>query len=406
VFGRNVDPTLPPLGVPGVTLDALKVPNAAADLQLMDSDVFDGKLYIACKQDSGADAIAKNPHYYENPVGTMTLTEGKGKGHFIRTYQSKIYAVTGKILYFSAIDNPALWDSGTGHGYINLSLQDADAERLTSVEVYYDKLAVFSSEAVQIWAVDADPAQNAFTQLLRAAGTTAPLSPLQYGSGDVLYLDQSGIRSLKARDSSNSAAVSDIGSPVDPTIQTIHNTNGQAYMDAAIALLEPSVGRFWMVFPTQILVLSYFPGPKITAWGQFTVPFTIQYAVTSGGKIFLRDTANKIYVYGGTDGVTYDNCHVEVRLPYLDAKKPGHKKLFRAIDATVSGTWRVAVSYDFNSPDAEETIATISQPTWNAGASELQGYDSHFSLRFYNDDTGPATLSNCAIHYEMADAEQ
>jgi hypothetical protein len=405
VFGRNVDPAVPPLVaggivVPGVTLDGLKVPNAAASLSLSDYDVFDGKLYIACHEPGVAWR-----HYYEDPVTVMTETEGTNKGPFIRTYQSKIYAVLGKILYFSAIDNPKLWNSGTGAGYINLSLQDADAERLTSLEVYYDKLAIFSSEAVQIWAVDADPAQNAFTQLLRAAGTTAPLSPLQYGSGDVLYLDQSGVRSLKARDSSNSAAVSDIGSPVDPTVQNIHFVNGQAYMDAAIALLEPSVGRFWMVFPNQILALSYFPGPKITAWSQFTVPFTVQHAVTSGGKIFLRDTNNNIYVYGGANGTSYDNCGVEVRLPYLDAKKPGHKKLFRAIDATVSGTWRIAVSYDFNNPDAEETIATIAQPTWNAGASELQGYDSHFSLRFYNNDVAPATLSSVAVHYDMAEDE-
>ena len=58
-------------------------------------------------------------------------------------------------------------------------------------------------------------------------------------------------------------------------------------------------------------------------------------------------------------GTAYDNCGVEVRLPYLDGKKPGHKKMFQAIDATVSGTWRIAVSYDFNNPDAEETVGTI-----------------------------------------------
>src|SRR4030095_11112973 len=106
-------------------------------------------------------------------------------------------------------------------------------------------------------------------------------------------------------------------------------------------------------------VLSYFPGPKITAWSQYTLPFTCQHAVVCGGRIFFRDTANGLWIYGGTDNTTYDNCGVEVRLPYLDAKKPGHKKLFRAFDLTASGTWRVAVSYNFNNPDAEETIGTF-----------------------------------------------
>lgn len=408
VFGKNITPSLPtwPTVALGVQLKGLSVPNTASDMVQSDYDIFDGKVYLVCSVPSGVDANAKNPHYYDVP---MLLTEGKGKGLYVRTYQSKVYSITGKFLYFSAVGDPKLWDTGTGHGNINLSLQDADAEVLTSIEVYYDKIGIFSTESVQIWAVDPDPAQNAFTQLLRAAGTSAPRSPLQYGSGDVLFLDPSGMRSVKAKDSSNSAAVSDIGSPVDPTMQALRAAKGNAYMDKAIALLEPTIGRFWMVFPDQIMVLSYFPGPKITAWSTFTLPelgaATVQHAVTSGGKVFLRDTADNIWVYGGTDGATYNNCGVEIRLPYLDGKKPGHRKLFQGFDATATGTWRVAVSLDFNNPDAEETIATITQPTWNAGRIEQQGYDSHFSMRFYNTDSSAATISNCAIHYEMADAE-
>lgn len=420
VFGKNVVPSLPSWSVPGVTLKGMKVPNADATLQQMDYDVFDGRIYLACRTGGAtvppaAPTAAENPHYYEDASGgASTLSEGAGKGYYVRTYQTKIYTVLGKNLSFSCVGSPLKWVDGTvgsvtyvGAGFINLSTQDADAEILTSLEVYYDQLAVFASESVQIWAVDPDDSKNQFVQLLRQAGTLAPRSPLQYGSGDVLYLDQSGIRSLKAKDSSNSAAVSDIGSPVDPVVQALILAKGQAYMDKAIALLEPSVGRFWMVFEDRILVLSYFPGPKITAWSEYLLSelgaAKVQHATTCNGRIFLRDTQDRIWLFGGNDGQQFNNCGVEIRLPYLDGKKPGHKKQFSAIDATVNGTWTVKVSFDFNNPDAEETVATISVPTWNAGAGELQGYDSHFSLRFYNNDANQATISNCAIHYEMAD---
>ena len=396
IFGRGVAPVAPV--VPGVTIAGLSVPGLAADAIQSDYDVFDGQIYLATYSPS----TSQNKHFYGVP---MLETGGTGKGQYIRTYQSKVYAVNGKLFNFSAVGDPKNWSTGTGAGFINLSLQDADAEKLTSLEVYYDKLAIFSTESVQVWAVDADPLQNVFVQLLRAAGTLAPRSPLQYGSGDVLFLDSSGIRSLKARDSSNSASVSDIGSPVDPTLQQLFFQYGVPFTSKAISLLEPSIGRFWMIFPTQILALSYFPGPKITAWSQFTLAFTVQHAVTCNGQIFIRDTNNGLYVYGGINGTTYDNCGVEVRLPYLDGKKPGHRKLFQAFDATVSGTWRAAVSYDFNNPDTEDNIGTVTQPTWNAGRFEQQGYDSHFSLRFYNTDDQFASISNCAIHYEMADAE-
>jgi hypothetical protein len=490
VFGRNVVPAVPSSGVSGVGLIGALVPSADTTRTQTDFDVFDGKIYLATLVPG-----VGNDHFWDRD-GThnmLAVPEATNKGYYVRTFQSKIYAVAGAQLNFCAVQNPMYWNddkvpvtnlskanpavctvaaanigkfsngmkvtiSGTfdsgmtpaagehtitnvgspantftlvgvnttgaaadqtggvtavdstriGPGFVNLSMVDADSERLTSLEVYYGKLAVFSSEAIQVWAVDADPLQNAFVQLLRGAGTTAARSPLQYGNGDVLFLDKSGVRSMKARDSSNSASVSDLGSPIDTLLaQLTIDTPG--YSDYGIALLEPYSGRFWLVLVDRVYVLSYFPSPKITAWSYFTLPFSVQHAVSCGSRLFFRDTANQLWVYGGASGNVYGDsaCNVEVRLPYLDGKKPGHKKQFQAFDATLTGTWRVAVSFDFNNPDAEELIGTFTQPTWNAGRSELQGYDSHFSLRFYNDapDANPATLSNCAAHYEMASAE-
>ena len=102
-------------------------------------------------------------------------------------------------------------------------------------------------------------------------------------------------------------------------------------------------------------------------------------------------------------GETYD---VEVRLPYLTGKKPGHNKTYQAIDMTITGTWTVKVSYDYTNPEAEEDVGTFSASTWNGGMSELNGYSSHMSLRFYNNDANDAVLSNVGVHYQIADDEQ
>jgi len=300
----------------------------------------------------------------------------------------------------------------TGVGFISLSSQDADSELLTSLEVYYDKLAVFSTIATQLWGVDPDPLQYALSQILRQSGTLAPLSTQQYGSGDVLFLATSGIRSVRARDSSNAAAVSDIGSPIDGLIQQLYAdklATDPTYFGKAKALLEPIVGRFWMIFPQEIYVLSAFPGPKITAWSKYTtatnrVPFTVDYAVTCGGRIFLR-SGDDLYVYGGADGTVYDDCGVEVRLPYLDMGKPATNKIFQSVDATVTGTWTIKNSFDYDNPDDQETLGVFSAPTWRAGKASFEGQSTHFSLRFYNDDSGPALLSNAAIHYALAEEE-
>jgi hypothetical protein len=393
-FTRNVTVTPPSSGVSGVGLAYQSISSTDPAVQQTDFDTFDGNIYLAT-WNSGT---GENKHFYNG-----VETQGDGHGYYIRTYATKIYGVLGKNLYYSAVNDPTNWTTGTGAGFTNLAKQDADAESLVSLEIYYDKMVVFSSEAAQIWSVDPDPNQNVLDQILRGAGAVSPLGAHQYGSGDVLYLSQTGVRSLRARDASNAAAVSDIGSPIDLDIQALYITN-PGYFQAAKAIIEPIVGRFWMCFPNQIYVLSYFPGPHITAWSRYTVPFNIDQVTPCGGHVFIR-SGDDLYVYGGADGNTYDGTVGEARLPYLDMKKPGHNKIFEALDMTVTGNWTVYNSFDYNQPDQQELIGSFSAPTWRDGRAEFTGDSSHFSLRFFTSGTGPATLSNCAVHYKMADEE-
>lgn len=397
-------------------------------------------------------------------------TEGSGKGYFVKSYQSKIYSIWGRHVAFSAIKYPKLWveaptvpPSGatvvsvlpiqgvqnefvilpakkkcytwtvdkangtsnwvasdpstedlqwieestqrTGCGYIDVALQESGGIGLQGLEIYFDKLAILSEQTSQLWSMDPDPNQNALAQVLRNNGTRAPKSVHQYGSGDVLYLNSSGLRSMKARDASNSAAVTDIGSPVDRYILQLGKDNGPLYLKNCKAIIEPVIGRFWAVFPNEILVLSYFPGPAITAWSVYTVPFVIDYVVTAGDHVFVR-SGDDLYAFGGKTGVEYDDCFVDIRFPYLDGGKPGHNKSFEALDATVSGAWQAAVSYNFDLQDEEEALGYLTSPTWNKGRFAMQGYASHVSMRFYHHAPGPALLSNAAIHFRVADDEQ
>lgn len=467
-------PTIPGLDPEKASLEYHTLPALPANAKMMDFEPYDGNLYSTWFVADGATAKAKNPHYYDDRASDTVAhnyveTEGSGKGYWARAFQSKMYVVSNKYLYFSAIKYPKLWeeaakvppsgatavsvlpvvgisgervlvvgtkktyrwdvntngvgnwasitteandmtwlteqDQRAGAGYINTSLQESGGKGLQGIEIYYDKLAIMSAETTQLWSMDPDPNQNALAQVLRNNGTRAAKSVAQYGSGDVLFLATSGIRSLKARDASNSVAVSDIGSPVDNLVLALGRQYGFLYLANCQTVNEPIVGRFWAVFPDKILVLSYFPGPSITAWSEFNVPFKIDYAVTAGDCIFIR-SGDDLYVYGGVDGATFDDCGVEVRFPFLDGGKPGHMKMFAALDATVTGTWRAAVSYNYDQPDAEEDLGYITSPTWNKGRFAMQGYASHVSIRFYNaGDDQQATLSNAAIHYQLSDDE-
>ena len=147
-----------------------------------------------------------------------------------------------------------------------------------------------------------------------------------------------------------------------------------------------------MIFPNQVFVLSYFPGPKITAWSRYNLPFRADYAVTCGGHVFLR-SGNALYAYGGADGNTYDATVGRSALALSRHEAAGPQQAVRGFDMTIQGTWTVKNSFDFNQPDAEETLGTFSAPTWRGGRAEFTGESSHFSLRFYTSGSGPATLS-------------
>ena len=74
VFGRNVAPPTPAIGVPGVTLKGLLVPNSDPDLAQWDYDVFDGYIYM-----SAHDPGVAWRHFYAGPPATAGYDGGDGR---------------------------------------------------------------------------------------------------------------------------------------------------------------------------------------------------------------------------------------------------------------------------------------------------------------------------------------
>ena len=155
-----------------------------------------------------------------------------------RTYKEKMYGVSGRLLNFSAVGDPTVWNDPSpdalgniahnGSGFIDISSNDADSFDLYGMEVYYDKMAIFSKLSAQLWFLDPDPSLNQYFQTLRDAGTIAPTSVRQYVANDVYFLGTHGIRSLRARDLTTTAAVADVGSPIDQAVQDqIAQNNGR-----------------------------------------------------------------------------------------------------------------------------------------------------------------------------------
>lgn len=359
----------------------------------------------------------------ENPtlpsiVGASRVT-GKTPA-FSLTYKSKEYVGSGSTLFFSAVNDATLWDIyDTGAGFIDMSNNFGGREALTGIGVYQDRLAVFSRRNIQLWFMDPDPARNSQYQIMANTGCIAPGSIASIGAIDTLYLSDSGIRSIRARENTDSATSNDIGSAIDDEIAQQKKTggiSGNPLLDATVyrstAVIEPVDGRYWLAVYDKIYVLSYYPSANISAWSTYEPGFVVEEMVSREDEVFIR-SGNYVYVYGksqirpaghiggGAGGYSeYDDCEVIVELPYLDGNKPATFKQSQGIDLTCEGIWSVEVGFDHTAPGARDTVAIVGQSTYATGKIPMTGYGTHFGMRFRSQDEGYAKLASIIVHFD------
>lgn len=364
-------------------------PAEAAMVSVQEVQVYRNKFWVV-----GSIARGDTLNWYDGQV-TINLPGDSG-----RVFRSKMYRTSESLLRFSTIDYPQ-YDTDEsdypGGGFIDLSANDPDSEDVHGLEIFYDQLAVFARRTVQIWSVDPDPSLNALKQVLRI-GAVASHSIRQFGTGDVLFLSDSGIRSLRAINQTLAAGVIDVGSPIDALAQAQVVSNFEAAA-AAQAVVEPVTGRYWLAVGGTIYVLSFFPSAKISAWSTFTVPFTVRSFAVLGNRVFVLDTNNNVYLYGGPDGMTYDDCLVRVRTPHLSADKPTQLKKVQALSVVASGQWALNLSCLSDNTELYEPVAQVSGATQEWHRIPAAGRGTHIGLELVSQAPGPATISSAAIDF-------
>ena len=339
---------------------------------------------------------------------SFTLTGGaSGTGTSVLTFKKKLYSTASANLYFSALNAPTQWISGTDYGFINMASQTAGQETLTVAEEYQGLMVIFSENNIRIWSISEDSSANVFIQTLQNTGTIAPRSVIPYGSEDVFYLASSGIRSIKARNASNAAYVSDVGTPIDTHIREYMNTLTKEEVRDAIGIVEPIDGRFWLGIKNRIYVLSYFPSAKISAWSYYEVDFTIKNFAKVGDQIYVRGTDSDgidyLYLHGGLNNETYpakneDVCLIE--LPYFSANDPAGNKHLLGFDIVGINSWNVDLLPDPNNDQVKTNLGTATGVTYGQPRFGVDGTTPLFALTLTCSEAGPATMSALAMHYD------
>lgn len=420
--------------------------------------------------------------------GNITVGKGNIAG---QSYVScmklgqRMFICFGSKFAFSAINDLTGWEEhNLGAGVVSFVSQYGAQDSVQSFAHVLGKLIVFGKLSIQVWMADADPNQFALEQTLDNSGTIAPFSVQSVGDYDSYYLENSGVRSIRTKETTGNAFVDDIGSAIDLTIRAALVSFDAS---AVCSIVEPTAKQYWLYLNGTTYVLSNYPTSKILAWSTYkmtyqatdvnrvkngsgvTMRFWIgdssdstkytsdgtvnrYYDVTAGStqsftgpkayvmvslpsatptgadiytlldnftgeiqwdsgsvwtltsnqttftpskfvvynnRVYVRATNNKVYLYGGTDNNTYDNCQAVVELPWLDDGSPSAMKQSDAVDSAQKGLWSVYASMAPRasayqrviSKGSTTTPSALTDSTFDTGRYPYHASGTHFKLR-------------------------
>jgi len=333
---------------------------------------------------------------------------------FCFTFNDKVYLLAGSTVYFSAVAEPTVFNDpdAVDNGYITLTNHYATPESLIAIASFQGRLVFFSRQGVQIWTTPADPASWQLNQVFEFIGTRSPLSVKTAGDFEVFFLDETGVRSLRVRDSTLNAFSEDLGNPIDDLVQAKLVASSEAQKDAACAIVEPSSKRYWLFLKDTIYVFSNFPSSKIAAWSKYLptyalagvqTTFTPEKFVVYQGQVYCR-AGNSLYRYGGTDNNTYDNAVATVELPWLDAKTPATRKSSKGLNVVMSGAWTLQAGMDPVSGTLNDIFSgTLS--SFDKGIVPYTDQGTHFKLKAVTTGSTAAKLASLIYKFELGEEE-
>lgn len=374
----------------------------------------------------GQDAIAAVAQVYTAEIGgtvevadkfTITVNgtayyatpRGAAAGTFAHVRDKRVLSPAASLLRFSKLNDPADWtdaDVSAGAGFIAVSTDSEGNERLVGAGNYNNQVAVFSRSSISVYNLGADAEMFGLDRVIENTGTQAPGSISAYGNNELFYLDDSGIRSLRARSGTDTPYAADIGSAIDTFVQEHAASLPRDTVAQAVATIEPKDGRFWLAMGDRIYVLSYFPSNKIQAWTYYEPGFTVTDFARTKDRIYAR-AGDTIYIYGGVSGEEYpDDGEMEsvVETPFLSGETPGTIKGMAGADFAVTNTWVVKCFADPNRADHYDTVGAISKITGGQPHIPVPGQQPTWSLTFSCDSAGRRTFSSFMIHYALNEA--
>lgn len=304
------------------------------------ADIFNGFMYASVEY---TDASIRH-HYLDGaaPGATHIADVNCPNTKQVIKISSKIWSigVNGDTVRYCKTNAPRDWTTANDAGFLPVGLQQAGSNLSTALGYYTSKLVVFFPDSAQVWAVDVDPAKNAFEQAVDV-GSVYPYSHANM-AGDVFFFSPAGVRTITRQDVTTNLIDADVGSPIDRELLKA------AYIDLGNprAQYYRGGGQFWLYSGNKAMVYTFSRTSKVSAWSVYEFPFDLDYIDELNAELYIRsgDDVYKVDRDVKTDdGELYT---VSIELAYLDFQEPGMLKHIHGMDAVVTGECQISHRFD------------------------------------------------------------
>lgn len=169
------------------------------------------------------------------------------------TATSRVYAVSddGLVVRFSKVGDPSDWTTAGDAGFLPVSQHFGSGQRVYGLGLYQGQLAVFTDQSIQLWTLDPDPTAMVLDRVIDGVGTRHHASIVSL-YGDLLFLSESGVRSLTTLSNALFPSDVDIGLPIKPLAKppdALTRTSNGGYCPSVLAVAAGPMSQYWVTAP-------------------------------------------------------------------------------------------------------------------------------------------------------------
>lgn len=171
------------------------------------------------------------------------------------TETGRIYAVSddGQAVRYCKVGDPTDWTAAGNAGFLPVAQHFGSGQRVYGLGLYQGKLAVFTDQSIQLWVIDPNPTAMVLDRVIDGVGTRHHSSIISL-YGDLLFLSESGVRSLTTLSSALFPTDVDVGLPIKKfttsPVNLTRTANG-GLQPAVVALAAGPVSQYWVSAPSR-----------------------------------------------------------------------------------------------------------------------------------------------------------